>query len=659
MTELQEKSINAIRILSAEAIEKANSGHPGLPMGAASIAFELYAKHLRQNPKNPKWENRDRFVLSAGHGSMLLYSMLYFYGYGLTMDDIKQFRQLGSLTPGHPEYGHTVGVETTTGPLGQGIANAVGMAFAESLLAATFNKPKFPIVDHYTYCLVGDGCMEEGISMEAASLAGAWGLGKLIVFYDSNDITIEGDIHSTFSDDVAARFEAQGWHVSPTVQDFNDLGAIDAAVAEAKKVKDKPSLIIVKTVIGYGSNKAGSADSHGAPLGKDSLAGAKKTLAWTEDPFTIPDDVKKYYEKLAAGCAKYEEKWNELFAAYEQAYPQEAAEYRRWMKNELPDLKNMEELWEVPAKADATRNAGGNVLNKLAAVIPNIVGGSADLGPSNKSEMKGQSFYSKQNRTGHNIHFGIREHAMAAVANGIYVHGGLNVYAATFFVFSDYMKNAMRMSALMKLPVTYVLTHDSIGVGEDGPTHQPVEHIVGLRSIPNMIVWRPCDSRETATAWVDAISGNGPACLVLSRQNLPQQPSDKELSFCGGYILVDSKKRVPDCILMASGSEVDLAVKAKEALRAYKIDARVVSMPCMEVFDKQSEQYKESVLPKKVRRRVAIEAASSMSWMKYVGLDGATVCMDSFGASAPAEVLFPHFGFTVENVVAKVRALKK
>lgn len=657
MTALETKSVNAIRILSAEAIERANSGHPGLPMGAAPIAYDLYAREMKYISANPKWDDRDRFVLSAGHGSMLQYSMLYLLGFGLTKEDIMNFRQYGSKTPGHPEYGVTAGVETSTGPLGQGIANAVGMAQAESTLAAKFNRPGYNVVDHYTYCLAGDGCMQEGIAIEAASLAGAWQLGKLILIYDSNDITIEGNINITFRDDVAARFAAQGWHVATVVEDGTDVDAIHASIEEAKAVADKPSLVIVKTTIGYGSPKAGSAATHGSPLGAECLAAAKATLGWASEPFEIPADVTAHYAAIAAEKAKAEAAWNEMFAAYKAEYPELAAEYEAWMHGEIPDLTKIEGIWDAPEKADATRNASGVVLNKIAKVLPNLYGGSADLAPSNKSDMKGAGDYGVENRTGRNMHFGIREHAMSAVCNGMYVHGGLNVYCATFFVFSDYMKNAMRMSALMEIPVTYVLTHDSIGVGEDGPTHQPIEHIAGLRAMPGLKVWRPCDYTETAAAWIDAVSGHAPAALVLSRQNLAQLCRDGAQAAKGGYVLVESRNATPDCILLATGSEVELAVKAQAILAEEGIDARVVSMPCMEVYEAQSEEYKESVLPRAVRKRVAIEAAVSQDWYRYVGLDGATVCIDHFGASAPANVLFEKFGFTVENVVAKVKSL--
>lgn len=655
------QAINAIRVLSAEAIQKANSGHPGLPMGAAPIAYTLFAKKMVHNPKNPNFFNRDRFVLSAGHGSMLLYSMLHLMGYGLTKEDLMSFRQLSSKTPGHPEYGHTIGVETTTGPLGQGVANAVGFALAESILAAKFNKDDVKLVDHYTYALCGDGCMEEGIEYEAASLAGTWGLGKLIVIYDSNNITIEGDTDIAFRDDVAKRHEAQGWQVL-TVNDGESIDDIDAAITLAKSEKNKPSLIVVKTVIGYGSPKAGSADCHGSPLGEDGVAQAKINLNYNAKPFEVPSEVSKHYAQITENLGAYETDWNKTVKAYKSAYPEDYKLFESFTKGKLPDLAKIDDLWNFAAKADATRNTSGIVLNKLADILPNLVGGSADLAPSNKTNLKGKGDYSKEDNTGRNLHFGVREHAMAAISNGVALHGGLINFCATFFVFTDYMKNAMRMSAIMGLNVTYVLTHDSIGVGEDGPTHQPVEQLVGLRSIPGLKVFRPADGKETTAAYVSAINGKGPTCIVATRQNLPQYEGSGEKALFGGYVLVPSDKAVPDMILMASGSEVELAVKARGVLLADGIDASVVSMPCMDLFEYQTQKYREAVLPSAVRARVAIEAGSSYSWGKYVGLDGAYICMDTFGASAPAEKLFEIYGFTTENVVAtakKVLSKKK
>jgi transketolase len=653
--DIKELSVNTIRILSAEAVQKANSGHPGFPMGAAAIAYAVWADNMVHNPFNPKFANRDRFILSAGHGSMLLYSLLHLFGYGLTIDDLKNFRQLGSKTPGHPEYMHTAGVETTTGPLGQGIANGVGMALAESYLAAKFNKEGFPIVDHYTYVLCGDGCMMEGIESEAASFAGTMGLNKLIVLYDDNQISIEGDTDITFREDVGKRHEAQGWQVIK-VDNGNDINAINKAIKKAKKSKDKPTLIICKTIIGYGSPLAGKHDCHGAPLGAANIQATKEFLKWDYPEFTVPEEVRQNMAKLAAKGKRAESKWKRTFKAYKAAYPELAAEYEAYFKNKLPDLINNQDLFKFD-KPDATRNTSFTVLNKLADLIPNLIGGSADLAPSNKSNMKGKGDYSAANRLGRNLHFGVREHMMAAATNGIQLHGGLNAYCATFFVFSDYMKNAVRLSALMNLPVTYILTHDSIGVGEDGPTHQPVEQLISLRSIPGLKVFRPADGKETACAWISALTGKGPTALVLTRQNLPQYENTGINALKGGYILADSAKKTPDIILMASGSEVELVMKAKDKLKEKGIDARVVSMPCMELFEAQTEQYKQSVLPDGVRARLAVEAGRAESWYKYIGLDGAAVTMDTFGASAPAEKLFELYGFTVDNVTEKAVAV--
>ena len=651
------ETINAIRILSAEAIQKANSGHPGLPLGSAPIGYTLFADFLKFNPKNPNFDDRDRFVLSAGHGSMLQYALLHIFGYNVTTEDLKNFRQLGSKTPGHPEYKHTPGVETTTGPLGQGIANAVGMAIAEAHLAATFNREGFPIVDHYTYALCGDGCMQEGIEYEAASLAGTLKLGKLIVFYDDNEITIEGNTDVAFTEDVAARHKAQGWQVID-VKDGNDVNAIRKAIKKAKAETSKPSLIVCHTTIGFGSPLAGSHACHGAPLGEENLAKTKENLGWTCAPFELPESVKSVARSYKIKGGKIERAWNELFASYEKAYPELAKQYKSWMNNEVPDLVNNANLWEFP-KADATRGSSFTVLNKLAELVPNLIGGSADLAPSNKSNMKSREYMSADNMAGSNIHFGIREHAMAAIVNGMYLHGGLIPYCATFAVFSDYMKNAMRMSAIMELPVIYILTHDSIGVGEDGPTHQPVEHLAGLRAMPDMNVYRPADGRETTAAWISALTGKHPSALFLSRQTLPMLEGSGKEAFKGGYILADSDKKTPDVILIATGSEVSLAVKAKAELKKEGIDARVVSMPCMEDFEAQSEKYKKSVLPDGVRARVAIEAGSPLGWYKYVGLDGKVIGMETFGASAPAGKLFEKFGFTVENVVSAAKEVIK
>lgn len=648
---VREQTVNAIRVLSAEAIQKANSGHPGLPLGSAPIGYTLFADFLKFNPKDPKWDDRDRFVLSAGHGSMLNYSLLYLFGYDISKEDLKNFRQLGYKTPGHPEYGHTPGVETTTGPLGQGIANAVGMALAEAHLAATFNRENFPVVDHYTYALCGDGCLEEGISYEACSFAGSHKLGKLILFYDDNDITIEGNTDCTFTEDVPARFKAQGWQVLK-VDDANDMDALKRAVKKAKAEKDKPSLIVCKTVIGFGSPLAGSESCHGSPLGAENLQKMKENLGWTKEPFEIPAEVSEHCAQIARRGASRQGKWKRMFKEYAKAYPELAATYKKFQSGELPDLKNNEDLFKFE-KPDATRNTSFAVLNKLADLLPNLIGGSADLAPSNKSNMKKRADFTATDKAGSNIHFGIREHAMAAITNGMQLHGGLKAYCATFFVFTDYMKNAMRLSALMHLPVTYILTHDSIGVGEDGPTHQPVEQLIGLRSIPNMKVYRPADGKETAAAWISALSGNAPTCLVLTRQNLPQYEKSGLDALKGGYILADSDKKTPDVLLIASGSEVEQCMQAKVLLKEKGVDARVVSMPCIEEFEKQSRSYQDAVLPPHVRARVCVEAGSPYSWYKYAGDLGEIIAMNTFGASAPAGKLFEMYGFTAENVVEK------
>lgn len=653
--DVNQLAINTIRVLSAEAIEKAKSGHPGLPLGSAPIAYALFSKHLKFDPKSPSFTDRDRFILSAGHGSMLLYSLLNLFGYDLPMSAIENFRQLGSKAPGHPEWSVTPGVETTTGPLGQGIANAVGMAIAETHLAAVFNKPGYNVVDHYTYALCGDGCMMEGIEYEAASLAGTLKLGKLIVLYDKNNITIEGDTNGAFTEDVGKRHEAQGWQVL-YVNDGNDIEAISKAIAKAKKETEKPSLIIVRTVIGYGSPKAGSADAHGAPLGEEGIKALRKNLGYDYPPFTVPEEVKKYLHKYITRGRRIRKEWENLFEAYSEEYPELADKFLLYLSGNTPDLLNEKQLFEF-AKPDATRNTSSKVLNELSSIIPNLVGGSADLGPSNKSVMKNREYYSAENRAGSNFHFGIREHAMSAICNGMSLHGGLKPYCSTFFVFSDYMKNAMRLSALMKQNVTYILTHDSIGVGEDGPTHQPVEQLAGLRAIPGMKVFRPADGKETAYGWITALKDVGPTCLVLTRQNLPQYENSGEGALKGAYVLSDSAKKRPDAILLASGSEVELAMKAKETLLKDDIDVRVVSVPCMELFDKQPKKYKESVLPSSVRARFAIEAATPSPWYKYVGLDGDVLGMTTFGASGPFSDLLKHFGFTVENVVEKVKKI--
>ena len=660
MNNIENMSVNAIRVLAADAVQKANSGHPGLPLGAAAIGYELWANHMSHNPKNPDWENRDRFILSGGHGSTLLYSLLHLFGYGLTLDDIKSFRQWGSKTPGHPEYGVTRGVEASTGPLGAGMAMAVGMAMAEAHLAARFNKEGYPVVDHYTYVLGGDGCMMEGINYEAFSLAGTLKLNKLIVLYDSNKISIEGNTDIAFTEDVPARMRALGFNVIE-VKDGNDLAEIGKAIEEAKADKEQPSFIKINTKIGFGSPKEGSADAHGAPLGADNIIAMKKKLGWPgEEPFFVPDEVYENYKNKAESLAKKEEEWNHLFKEYCEKFPEMKALWDEFKdESKAEKLLDDEDFWSYDEKADATRNLSGKVLNKLSAKLPAIFGGSADLAPSNKSYVNGAGDYSAENYAGRNVHFGVRELAMTGIGNGLVLHG-LKAYVSTFFVFSDYVKPMARLASLMEIPLTFVLTHDSIGVGEDGPTHEPIEQLAEFRAMPNFNVFRPADATETIAAWYSAVtSEETPTALVLTRQNLPQLAGSSKKALKGGYIIADSSKETPDAILIASGSEVSLSIEAKEALAKEGIDVRVVSMPCMDIFEKQPLEYKEKVLPKAVRARVAVEALSEFGWGKYVGLDGKTICLDRFGASAPADVLFKEFGFTVENVVKAVKEVIK
>jgi len=660
---IDQQAINTIRVLSAEMIQKAKSGHPGLPLGAAPAAYTLWAGAMKHNPSHPNWPDRDRFVMSAGHGSALVYALLHLFGYGLTMDDLKQFRQKDSLTPGHPEYGHTTGVEITTGPLGQGIANAVGFAWAERFLAARFNKPDFDLVDHYTYALCGDGCLMEGIASEAASLAGTLKLGKLIVLYDSNNITIEGSTDVAFTENVGARFEAYDWHVQ-TITDGNDVSAILKAIQAAKKDK-RPSFIEIKTQIGYGApNKQGSASAHGEPLGDEEIRLMKEGFGYTQEAFTVSDDVSaRFAEHMAKGASANDE-WLALLSRYQATFPEDYKVWETWHSDALPaaftKLIESDSFWEYEG-ALATRVSSEQILNKISPILPNLIGGSADLAPSTKAVMKDKEYYTPDNPSGANLRFGVREHAMAAIANAMAVHGGLRPYVAGFFVFSDYKKHSMRLSALMSQPVIYIMTHDSIGVGEDGPTHQPIEHLAALRSIPNFTVIRPCDTRETAAAWAMAISRTtSPTALILTRQNLPLLPGSGKGAFKGGYILSDEinpQTNLPDMILIASGSEVSLMTEAQKLLKGEGIYARVVSMPSFEVFDAQDEAYKASVLPNAVRARLGAEAGSSFGWHKYIGLDGDMIAIDHFGASAPAELLFSEYGFTMENVLAKARAL--
>ena len=652
------KSVNSIRVLAADAIQKANSGHPGLPLGSAPMAYELWANHMNHNPKDPKWENRDRFILSGGHGSALLYSLLHFFGYGITIEDMKNFRQLGSKTPGHPEYGHTVGVEATTGPLGAGMAMAVGMAMAENHLAATFNKENFPVVDHYTYVLGGDGCMMEGISYEAFSLAGTLGLEKLIVLYDSNNISIEGDTNIAFRENVRKRFESFGFHTQ-LVEDGNDLDAIGKAIEAAKAEKGRPSMIEIKTKIGAGCPaKEGKASAHGEPLGVENVAALRANLGIADNgPFVLDQDVYDHFAKLAEEKAAAEDAWNALFADYCKTYPEMKELWDTYHNTDNAKcLYDLDEFWNSFDKPEATRNVSGKLLNIINNVVPNMFGGAADLAPSTKTNMKDAGDYSKENPLGKNIHFGIREIAMAAIGNGIALHGGLRPFVSTFFVFSDYVKPMARLSALMGVPLTYVLTHDSIGVGEDGPTHEPIEQLAMLRAMPNFYVYRPADATECAAAWYFATNKkDAPTALVLSRQNLPQLDGSSQEALKGGYILEDSAKNTPDAIIIATGSEVSLAVEAKKELAAENIDVRVVSMPCMDLFEDQPDEYKDAVLPKNITARVGVEALSEFGWGRYIGINGEFVGMKSFGASAPGSQLFEHFGITKDAVVAAVK----
>lgn len=646
-------AINTIRMLSVEAIEKAKSGHPGLPLGAAPAAYTLWRYILKHNPHDPKWEDRDRFILSAGHGSMLLYSLLHLFGYGVTMEDIKQFRQLGSVTRGHPEYGWTNGVEATTGPLGQGIAMAVGMAMAEAHLAKTYNRPGYTIVDHYTYALCGDGCLMEGISYEAASLAGTLGLGKLIVLYDSNEITIEGSTSIAFTENVRARFDALGWQTL-YVKDGNNIEEIGSAIMEAKQDTQRPTLIEIKTKIGYGSPKVGSAQAHGAPLGAEGIEKTREFFHYTEPSFSVPQAVTEELDKLSRELEEKENAWKELLEDYKGKFPALYEAYTEAMAGK-PDPKHFGDDFYRFDKDMATRAYSGEILNRIAKKVPYLMGGSADLAPSNKSAMDGRASFTKDSYEGTNVHFGVREHAMAAIGNGLALHGGVIPYVATFLVFSDYAKGAIRLAALMQLNVTYIFTHDSIGVGEDGPTHEPVDQLAMLRSIPGLNVWRPCDGKETAAAWEYAMTNDGPNALALSRQKLPRLETTGKDALLGGYILHDFGDNLK-MILIASGSEVALALEVGAMLAQRGYNTRVVSMPSMEVFRQQSEEYKESVLPASMRLRMSIEALSTQPWHEWVGLDGECVGMDTFGASAPAEDLMDHFGFTPEKITE--RALK-
>jgi len=666
MKGLNDLCINTLRMLAADCVQNANSGHPGMPMGASSMAYVLWTRFLRHNPGNPRWPNRDRFVLSAGHGSMLLYSLLHLTGYDLSLKELKNFRQWGSKTPGHPEYPHTPGVETTTGPLGQGFANGVGMAIAERYLAAKFNRPGFEIIDHFTYGIVSDGDLMEGVSHEAASLAGHLGLGKLICLYDDNRISIEGSTDIAFTECRTARFEAYGWHVQQ-VEDGNDLEAIAAAITGAQKETERPSLIAVRTHIGYGSpNKQDTASAHGEPLGAEEVKLTKEKLGWPLEPhFYIPDEALSHFRQAVEKGKEIEGRWETLLNAYMDAYPKEGEALKKLMNGDLPDdwAKDIP-AFEADSKGMATRVASGTVLNSIAPHLPNLIGGSADLAPSNKTWIKDEDAFQKNNWAGRNFHFGVREHGMGSILNGMALHGGLIPYGGTFLVFSDYMRPSIRLAALMGLHVIYIFTHDSIGLGEDGPTHQPIEQLSALRTIPNLTVIRPCDANETAQAWRYAINRkSGPVALALTRQSVPTLDgkifADAEGLKRGAYVLRDAEDRKPDVILIASGSEVHIAVEAAEKLEQEDISARVVSMPSWELFDEQPKDYRRQVLPPEIKNRIAIEAGSSQGWHRYVGDEGKVIGIDHFGASAPYQVIYEKFGLTVEHVLEEVRGTVK
>jgi len=656
---IAELAVNTLRFLAVDAVEAAGSGHPGLPMGGAPLAYVLWTRFLRHSPTAPHWPDRDRFVLSAGHGSMLLYALLHLSGYDLQLEEIKSFRQWGSRTPGHPEYGHTPGVETTTGPLGQGFANAVGMAIAERRLAAEFNRPGFNLLDHCTYVYCGDGCLMEGVTAEAASLAGHLGLGRLICLYDDNQITIDGSTAITFTEDVAGRFAAYGWQVLQ-VSDGTDLDAIAEAISLARHDLIRPSLIMVRSVIGYGSpGKQGTAEAHGSPLGPEEARLAKERLGWPPEPlFHVPQEVREHFASIRDGLEQQRQDWEALFAAYRRQYPDEAARFDAWQSRELPETLEHELLLSQHSQATATRVSSGQVLQVLARSLPNLLGGSADLNASTKTYLKSSGDFQPQNYKGNNIFFGVREHAMAAILNGLALHGGCRPYGATFLVFADYMRPAIRLAALMKLPVVYVFTHDSIAVGEDGPTHQPVEQLASLRIIPNLHVLRPADGRETAAAWLAALRRtDGPTALVLTRQNVPQLEGTGPQASRGGYILRREQGETPELILLASGSEVPLVVQAWQELSSRGVSCRIVSMMSFELFLKEPPEYQEEVLPQRVHRRLAVEAALTLGWERFTGAGGAVIGLDHFGASAPGEVLMEKFGFTVEKIVARALAL--
>jgi transketolase len=658
-------AINTLRTLAIDAIEKANSGHPGMPMGAAPMAHVLWSRFMKVNPQNPGWINRDRFVLSAGHGSMLLYAMLHLMKYDVSIEDLRNFRQWGSRTPGHPEYGHTPGVDATTGPLGQGIAMAVGMAMAEKHLAAVYNREQYDLINHYTYVICGDGDLMEGVSGEASSLAGHLKLGKLIVLYDSNDISLDGELSLSFSENVAMRYQSYGWQYL-RVEDGNDLAAIEAAIEQARAESDRPTLIEVKTTIGYGSpNKAGSSASHGAPLGKEEAALTKQAYQWAADrEFYVPEEVASFYAKVAEAGAKQESEWQSRFAEYAKAYPELAEQLTLAMNGKLPAGWDSELPGYEAGSKLATRAASGKVINALAGKLPNLFGGSADLAGSNNTLMKGEGNFLPGSYEGRNIWFGVREFAMGAALNGMALHGGLKVYGGTFFVFSDYVRPAVRLSALMKLPVTYVFTHDSIAVGEDGPTHEPIEQLASLRAMPGLTVLRPADAYETNAAWRYAISSvDEPVALVLSRQNLPVLAENAARAADGvakgAYVVADAKNGSPELLLLATGSEVSLCLKAWEVLTERGVAARVVSMPSWELFERQPQAYRDEVIPPGVKARVAVEMASPLGWERYTGDGGSVIAINQFGASAPGEKIMSEYGFTVENVVETAEKLLK
>lgn len=660
MNHIDNLSINAIRVLSADAIQKAKSGHPGLPLGAAPIAYELWAHHMNHNPANPDWRNRERFILSGGHGSMLLYSLLYLYRYGdMTLDDLKEFRQLDSKTPGHPEYRHTVGVEATTGPLGAGMGMAVGMAIAEKHLASVFNKEGYPVIDHYTYALGGDGCMMEGISSEAFSLAGTLGLSKLIILYDSNNISIEGSTDIAFTEDVQKRMESFGFQTLE-VADGNDIDAVGKAIEEAKADTEHPSFITIHTEIGYGCpNKQGKASAHGEPLGEENVKEMKETLGWTsQEPFYVPDEVYAHYKELRDALAEKEEEWNKMYAEYCEKFPEMKELMEQYFECDCEAiLKDNEEFWKRGEKPEATRAISGRILNTIKDSVPNLMGGSADLAPSNKTYLNDKGDFSADCPSGRNMHFGVRELAMGAIGNGMMLHGGLHSYVATFFVFSDYIKPMARLSSIMKVPMTYVYSHDSIGVGEDGPTHEPIEQLAMFRAMPNFHVFRPCDAVETEAAWYSALtSKETPTAIVLTRQNLAPMAGSSKDALKGGYILEDCEG-TPDMILIATGSEVELAAGAKSVLEEKGKKVRLVSMPCVDIFEEQTDEYKERVLPKDVTKRVSVEALSTFGWDRYVGPEGKAIGMTTFGASGPYKTLFEFFGFTVDAIVEAAESL--